>query len=145
MTLNANYETISISTKDYVLELSLNRPDQLNAMNALTGQTKISGAGSAGGVSSSGIPVGDFVPTIPTSGVSMAAILEFADAATARANAMAALIEAQNASDAAAFANSSLNSFNITIQTGVGDPNAIAETLDQYLQGAVDRGTLRLR
>ena len=118
---------------------------KLNAMNALTGQTKISGAGSAGGVSSSGIPVGDFVPTIPTSGVSMAAILEFADAATARANAMAALIEAQNASDAAAFANSSLNSFNITIQTGVGDPNAIAETLDQYLQGAVDRGTLRLR
>lgn len=34
---------------------------------------------------------------------------------------------------------------NITINTGVGDPNAIAEALDQYLQGAVDRGTLRLR
>ena len=34
---------------------------------------------------------------------------------------------------------------NITINTGVGDPNAIAETLDQYLQGAVDRGTLRIR
>lgn len=118
---------------------------KLNAMNAITGQPKISGVGTAGGVSASGIPVGDFVPKIPTSGVSMAAILEFADAATARANAMAALIEAQNASDAAAFANSSLNSFNITIQTGVGDPNAIAETLDQYLQGAVDRGTLRLR
>ena len=118
---------------------------KLNAMNAITGQPKISGAGSAGGVSSSGIPVGDFVPTIPTSGVSIGAILEFADAATARANAMAALIEAQNAADAAAFANSSLNNFNITIQTGVGDPNAIAETLDQYLQGAVDRGTLRLR
>jgi len=75
----------------------------------------------------------------------MAAILEFADAATRRANAMADLLDAQNAADAAAFANSSLNSFNITIQTGVGDPNAIAETLDQYLQGAVDRGTLRLR
>ena len=118
---------------------------KLNAVNAITGQPKINGAGSAGGVSSSGIPVGDFVPTIPTSGVSIGAILEFADAATARANAMAALIEAQNAADAAAFANSSLNNFNITIQTGVGDPNAIAETLDQYLQGAVDRGTLRLR
>jgi hypothetical protein len=118
---------------------------KLNAMNAITGQPKINGAGSAGGVSSSGIPVGDFVPTIPTSGVSIGAILEFADAATARANAMAALIEAQNAADAAAFANSSLNNFNITIQTGVGDPNAIAETLDQYLQGALDRGTLRLR
>jgi len=35
MTLKANYETISISTKDKVLELSLNRPDQLNAINAL--------------------------------------------------------------------------------------------------------------
>ena len=35
MTLNANYETITISTKDTILELSLNRPDQLNAMNAL--------------------------------------------------------------------------------------------------------------
>jgi hypothetical protein len=118
---------------------------KLNAMNAITGQPKISGAGSAGGVSSSGIPIGDFVPKIPTSGVSMGAILEFADAATERANAMAALIEAQNAADAAAFANSSLNKFDITINTGVGDPNAIAEALDQYLQGAVDRGTLRLR
>ena len=115
---------------------------KLNAMNALTGQPKISGSS---GSSASGIPVGDFVEKIPTSGVSMAAILEFADAATRRANAMADLLDAQNAADAAAFANSSLNSFNITIQTGVGDPNAIAETLDQYLQGAIDRGTLRLR
>ena len=119
---------------------------KLNAMNAITGQPKITGAGtSTGGSSASGIPVGDFVEKIPTSGVSTAAILEFADAATRRANAMADLLDAQNAADAAAFANSSLNSFNITIQTGVGDPNAIAETLDQYLQGAVDRGTLRLR
>ena len=119
---------------------------KLNAMNAITGQPKISGAGTAtGAVSPAGIPIGDFVPKIPTSGVSMAAIEEFAAAATARANAMADLLDAQNAADAAAFANSSLNSFNITINTGVGDPNAIAETLDQYLQGAVDRGTLRLR
>jgi hypothetical protein len=119
---------------------------KLNAMNAITGQPKITGAGTAtGGVSPSGIPIGDFVPKIPTSGVSMAAIEEFAAAATARANAMADLLDAQNAADAAAFANSSLSSFNITINTGVGDPNAIAETLDQYLQGAVDRGTLRLR
>jgi len=34
---------------------------------------------------------------------------------------------------------------NVIINTGVGDPNAIAEALDQYLQGAVDRGTLRVR
>ena len=119
---------------------------KLIAMNNLTGQTKITGtATSSSGSSSSGIPIGDFVNTIPTSGVSMGAILEFADAAITRANAMADLLDAQNASDAAAFANSPLYNFAVTINTGVGDPNAIAETLDQYLQGAVDRGTLRLR
>jgi hypothetical protein len=119
---------------------------KLIAMGKLTGQPATSGAGaSAGGVSPSGIPIGDFVPKIPTSGVSMAAIEEFSAAATARANAMADLIDRQNAADAAAFANSSLYNFAVTINTGVGDPNAIAETLDQYLQGAVDRGTLRLR
>jgi hypothetical protein len=121
---------------------------KLIALNNLTGQPKISGTGagaSSGGSSSSGIPIGDFVEKIPTSGVSMGAILEFADAAIARANAMADLLDAQNSADAAAFANSPLYNFAVTINTGVGDPNAIAETLDQYLQGAVDRGTLRLR
>jgi hypothetical protein len=117
---------------------------KLIAMNSLVGKPTVSGTATSA-VSPSGIPINDFVPTIPTSGVSIQAILEFADAATARANAMAELIERQNAADAAAFANSSLYAFNVTINTGVGDPNAIAETLDQYLQGAVDRGTLRLR
>lgn len=101
--------------------------------------------GSTQGMSKAGIPIGDYVKPIPTSGVSMPAILEFAAAATERANAMADLIERQNASDAADLRNGSLSKFDITINTGVGDPNAIAEALDQYLQGAVDRGTLRLR
>ncbi len=115
-------------------------------MMTLLGQTKTGTTSTTTKkVSSSGIPIGDFVEKIPTSGVSMAAILEFADAATTRANAMADLLDAQNAADAAAFAKSSLYAFNVTINTGVGDPNAIAETLDQYLQGAVDRGTLRIR
>jgi hypothetical protein len=119
---------------------------KLNAMSSMTGQAKITGAGtSTSTVSPAGIPIGDFVPKIPTSGVSMAAIDEFAAAATARANAMADLLDAQNAADASAFAKSALYKFDVTINTGVGDPNAIAETLDQYLQGAVDRGTLRLR
>ena len=117
---------------------------KLIAMNSLVGKPTASTSATSA-VSPSGIPINDFVPTIPTSGVSMAAILEFADAATTRANAMADLLDAQNAADAATFANSSLYAFNVTINTGVGDPNAIAETLDQYLQGAVDRGTLRLR
>jgi hypothetical protein len=32
---------------------------------------------------------------------------------------------------------------NITVNTGIGDPNAIAEAIDQVLKDAVDRGTLR--
>jgi hypothetical protein len=75
---------------------------KLNAINTATGQKVVSTTPSgATATSPSGIPVGDFVNKIPTSGVSMAAILEFADAATTRANAMADLIDAQNAIDAA--------------------------------------------
>ena len=33
--------------------------------------------------------------------------------------------------------------FNITVNTGIGDPNAIAEAINQYIVDAVDRGTLR--
>ena len=32
---------------------------------------------------------------------------------------------------------------NITVNTGIGDPNAIAEAIDQVLADAVSRGTLR--
>jgi len=81
------------------------------------------------------------VPKIPTSGVSMAAIEEFSAAATARANAMADLIDAQNAADAAAFATSSLNKYDITINAGVGDPEAIARALENYIRSANQRGT----
>lgn len=37
------------------------------------------------------------------------------------------------------------STFVININSILGDPNAIAEQLDIYLQGAIDRGTLRLR
>lgn len=47
----------------------------------------------------SGIPSGDFIKPISTAGGSIAAILEYADAATARANAFADLLDMQNASD----------------------------------------------
>jgi hypothetical protein len=33
--------------------------------------------------------------------------------------------------------------FSVTVNTGVGDPNAIAEAVNQVIQDAVDRGTLR--
>ena len=131
----------SLLPKDLINLANLNEAIRLlGLLNAGQGAT-----GTTSATNAAGIPIGDRVSKIPTSGVSMAAILEFSDAATARANAMADLLDRQNAVDAASFANSSLNKFDITINTGVGDPNAIAEVLDQYLQGAVDRGTLRVR
>jgi len=107
-------------------------------------KSKVPTSGSLG----SGIPAGDFIAPISTKGGSIGAILEYADAAAARANAFADLLDLQNAADAAAFnasplGNSMGNNIAITINTGVGDPNAIAEAIDQVLIDAVQRGTLR--
>ena len=41
------------------------------------------------------------------------------------------------------YAAQAANQYNITVQAGIGDPNAIAEAVNQVLQDAVDRGTLR--
>ena len=41
------------------------------------------------------------------------------------------------------FPGSDKSSVNITVNTGIGDPNAIAEAIEQVIRGAVDRGTLR--
>ena len=41
------------------------------------------------------------------------------------------------------YAAQAANYYNITVQTGIGDPNAIAETIQQYIVDATDRGTLR--
>jgi hypothetical protein len=136
---------------------SLKPKDLINLANleaalALLGQINLASTGSTKppttGVAASGIPVGDSISPISSTGASIAAILEYADAATARANAFADLLDMQNIADAAAFNASPLGTAagnTIIINTGIGDPNAIAETIDQYLQGAVDRGTLRVR
>ena len=104
-----------------------------------------------------------------TGNESMDAILEYSDAVTALANAMADTLDSQSYSDYLSLValqsqlgdlggyspnmnrgGSGLGAdggsgITVNITTGIGDPNAIAETIDQYLQGAVDRGTLRLR
>jgi hypothetical protein len=123
----------------------------------------------------SGIPSGDYIAPILTVGGSIEAILEYADAAAARANAFADLLDMENASAASSMASSidlesiarssllqglsggagvsgavsgsryaaqAANAYNITINTGVGDPNAIAEAIDNVLREARDRGTL---
>jgi hypothetical protein len=141
----ANIKTIleSLKPKDLInltnLEEALSLLGKINL--ASTGSSK-----APTGVAASGIPVNDFIAPISTSGGSIAAILEYAESATARANAFADLLDMQNAADAAAFNASSLGTSagnTIIINTGIGDPNAIAEAIDQVLTDAVQRGTLR--
>jgi hypothetical protein len=133
---------------------SLKPKDLINLMNleealALLGKINLASTGSSKaptGVAASGIPVNDFIAPISTSGGSIAAIIEYAESATARANAFADLLDMQNAADAAAFNASSLGTSagnTIIVNTGVGDPNAIAEAIDQVLTDAFNRGTLR--
>ena len=125
----------------------------------LQAKTKIPTSGSLG----SGIPAGDYIAPISTVGGSIGAILEYADAATERANAFALLMEQQNYADFLALIDyqktvgdlggysPSMNTGagygsggnTIIVNTGVGDPNAIAEAIDQILIDAVQRGTLR--
>jgi len=139
---------------------------------ASTGSKTIPTSASLG----SGIPKGDYIAPISTVGASIEAILEYADAAAARANAFADLLDMENASavtsmasplDLETIARSSLlqglsggagvagavsgsryaaqaaNAYNITVNTGVGDPNAIAEAIENVITEAVQRGTLR--
>jgi hypothetical protein len=114
---------------------------KLNTINSSIGQKTVGTSAAGATTSQSGLPIGDYVAPIPSSGVSMPAILEFAAAATERANAMASLIESQNAASAAALSKSSLNKYDITINAGVGDPEAIARALEDYIRSANQRGT----
>jgi hypothetical protein len=121
-------------------------------------KAKVPTSGSLG----SGIPAGDFIAPISTAGGSIEAILEYADAASARATAFADLLDMQNAQDLRdliAYQSSvgdlggyspSMNTGRgygssgntIIVNTGVGDPNAIAEAIDNVLREAQQRGTL---
>lgn len=110
----------------------------------------------------SGIPIGDYIAPISkdlAAKASVDALLEYADAASARANAFADLLDMDTAAKTQALQNSSLwdtsgalQSFRqkesastgntIIVNTGIGDPNAIAEAIDDVLRQARDRGTL---
>jgi hypothetical protein len=163
----------SLKPKDLINISNLEEALRLLAQIDLLSKNKIPTSASLG----SGIPAGDYIAPISTVGGSIEAILEYAEAATARANAFADLLDMENASaassmassiDLEAIARSSLlqglsggagvagavsgsryaaqaaNAYNITIQTGIGDPNAIAEAIDNVLREARDRGTLTI-
>ena len=159
----------SLKPKDLINLTNLdNALAKIREMLNLLGQAntaskaKVPTSGSLG----SGIPAGDYIAPISkdvASKGSIAAILEYADAATERANAFALLQEQQNYADMLALIeyqkivgdlggySPNMNSgrgyggsgVTITVNTGVGDPNAIAEAISQVVQDAVDRGTLR--
>jgi hypothetical protein len=162
----------SLKPKDLINISNLEEALRLLAQIDLLSKAKVPTSASLG----SGIPAGDYIAPISTAGGSIAAIIEYAEAASARANAFADLLDMENASassqmastlDLESIARSSLlqglaggagvagavsgsryaaqaaNAYNITIQTGIGDPNAIAEAIDQVLTDAAQRGTLR--
>jgi hypothetical protein len=122
----------------------------------------------------SGIPKGDYIAPISTTGGSIEAILEYAEAASARANAFADLLDMENASAASSMASSidlesiarssllqglaggagvsgavsgsryaaqAANAYNITIQAGIGDPEAIARAVEDVVRQSYQRGT----
>jgi hypothetical protein len=122
----------------------------------------------------SGIPSGDYIAPISTTGGSIEAILEYAEAASARANAFADLLDMENASAASSMASSidlesiarssllqglaggagvsgavsgsryaaqAANAYNITIQAGIGDPEAIARAVEDVVRQSYQRGT----
>jgi hypothetical protein len=126
------------------------------------GTAKVPTSGSLG----SGIPVGDYIKPISKEVAaqgSIGAILEYADAATERANAFALLQEQQNYADMLALieyqklvgdlggyspdmnrgrgygAGSGVT--NITVNTGVGDPEAIARAVEDVIRQSYQRGT----
>jgi hypothetical protein len=136
----------------------------------LASKSKIPTSASLG----SGIPAGDYIAPISTAGGSIGAILEYAEAAAARANAFADLLDMENAAsmstmastvDLESIARSSLlqglsggagvagavsgsryaaqaaNSYNITIQAGIGDPEAIARAVEDVVRQSYQRGT----
>jgi len=130
----------------------------LLAQGSVQATAKVPTSGSLG----SGIPVGDYIAPIDTTGGSIEAILEYAEAASARADAFALLMEQQNYADFLGLIDyqrtvGDLGGYSpdmnrggsggtggntIIVNTGVGDPNAIAEAIDQVLREAQQRGTL---
>jgi hypothetical protein len=160
----------SLKPKDLINISNLEEALRLLAQINLLSNAKVPTSASLG----SGIPAGDYIAPISTVGGSIDAILEYAEAATARANAFADLLDMENASaasqmastiDLESIARSSLlqglaggagvsgavsgsryaaqaaNAYNITIQAGIGDPEAIARAVEDVVRQSYQRGT----
>jgi hypothetical protein len=150
-------DLVNLSNLDAALAKIREMLDLLSKANTES-KAKIPTSGSLG----SAIPAGDFIAPITTAGGSIEAILEYADAASARANAFADLLDMQNAQDLRDLIayQSSVGDFggyspymnrggsgggsggtNITVNTGVGDPEAIARAVEDVIRQSYQRGT----
>jgi len=112
----------------------------------------------------SGIPVGDFIAPISkeiAAQASIDSILEYADAAAERANAFADLLDMQSEQDLKDLIayqksvgdlggyspnmntgrGSGAGGTNITVNTGIGDPEAIARAIEDAIRQSYQRGT----
>ena len=155
-------DLINLSNLDAALAKIQEMLKLLSQANAAS-TGKIPTSGSLG----SGIPVGDYIAKIPMSvglGASTSALIEASEAIQERANAFALLQEQQNYADYLGLIDyqrtvgdmggyspnmnrggSGGGSGNtIIVNTGVGDPNAIAEAIDNVLREAQQRGTLTI-
>lgn len=158
----------SLKPKDLINQANLDEAlRKIREMLALLAQANnqakapIPTSGSLG----SGIPVGDYIAPISkeiAAQGSIGAILEYADAAAARASAFADLLDMQNAQDLRdliAYQSSvgdlggyspymnrggsggGSGSTNITVNTGIGDPEAIARAIEDAIRQSYQRGT----
>jgi hypothetical protein len=157
----------SLKPKDLVNQANLDEAlRKIREMLALLAQAntqataKVPTSGSLG----SGIPVGDYIAPISkeiAAQGSIGAILEYADAAAARANAFADLLDMQSEQDLRdliAYQSSvgdlggyspnmnrgagyGAGGMNITVNTGVGDPEAIARAVEDVIRQSYQRGT----
>jgi hypothetical protein len=158
----------SLKPKDLInltnLDAALAKIQEMLKLLALaSGQAtaKVPTSGSLG----SGIPVSDFIAPIPMevgTSASIDALIEASEAIQERANAFALLQEQQNYADFLGLIDyqrtvgdlggysTSMNrggsggGNTIIVNTGVGDPNAIAEAIDNVLREAQQRGTLAI-
>jgi hypothetical protein len=105
-------DLINISNLDAALAKIQEMLKLLAQVNATAG-AKIPTSGSLG----SGIPAGDYIAPIDTKGASLDAILEYAEAAAARANAFADLLDMDTAAKTAALQSSSIYSNSGALQS----------------------------
>ena len=112
------------------LDLALAKIREMLALLAkvnVESKAKIPTSGSLG----SGIPAGDYIKPISTAGGSIGAILEYAEAATARANAFAELLDMDTAAKTAALQSSSIYSNSGALQS-FRESEARAATVNIY-------------